>query len=358
MVCVVIMAGGRGERFWPKSRAAKPKQFTDITGTGNMLFLTYKRVVRLAAPENIFVVTGKDYKAAVLESLSELPVENIIVEPEGRNTAPCIGLAAVVLEQRFPGAVMVVVPADHYIVGEDKFVNNLHTAIDLALDTDGLVTIGVRPGRPETGYGYLQTGQKVSKPNNKPAFEVTRFVEKPNYDMAVKLLAEGNYLWNAGIFIWKTAVILKAFDTYLPEIYQGLMEIRGRLRDSDFAELLLTVYSRFPKVSIDYGIMEKAEPVYTIPGDFIWDDVGTWKALQRVIDADKNQNVLTGKVVALDTKNSIIDAGGQRLVAVIGAEDLVIVDTDDITFVCDKNKLDLVRELLEELRSLNMLEYL
>jgi mannose-1-phosphate guanylyltransferase len=357
MVCVVIMAGGRGERFWPKSRAAKPKQFTDITGTGNMLFLTYKRVIKLVAPEHIFVVTGNDYRAATLESLPELPEDNIIIEPEGRNTAPCIGLAAVVLEKRFPGSVMVIVPADHYIFDEEKFIADLRTTIDLALDTGGLVTIGVRPSRPETGYGYLQTGEEVSTANNKAAFKVTRFVEKPNYDMAVKLLAEGNYLWNAGIFIWTTTAILKAFETYLPEMYKGLTEIKDRLMDSDFAEVLARVYPQFPKVSIDYGIMEKAEQVYTIPGDFIWDDVGTWKALQRVIGADQNENVLTGEVVTLDTRNSIIDAG-QRFVAVIGAEDLVIVDTEDITFVCNKNKLDMVRELLEELRSRNMVKYL
>lgn len=357
MVCVVIMAGGRGERFWPKSRAAKPKQFTDISGTGNMLFLTYRRVVRLVAPESIFVVTGTDYRTASLESLPELPAENIIIEPEGRNTAPCIGLAAVVIEQRFPGAVMVIVPADHYIIDEEKFIDDLQTAINLALDTCGLVTIGIRPSRPETGYGYLQTGPEVLNSDNKAAFRVTRFVEKPSYDMAVKLLSEGNYLWNAGIFIWKTTVILKAFEMYLPEIYQGLTELKGNLMDCEFAELLVRVYSRFPKVSIDYGIMEKADQVYTIPGNFIWDDVGTWKALQRVLGTDQNNNVLTGEVVALDTRNSIIDAG-QRLVAVIGAEDLVIVDTEDITFVCNKNKLDLVRELLEELRSRNMVKYL
>ena len=357
MVCVVIMAGGRGERFWPKSRTARPKQFTDITGTGNMLFLTYKRVARLVSPEHIFVVTGTDYRDATLKSLPELPTDNIIIEPEGRNTAPCIGLAAVVLEKRYPGSMMVIVPADHYILDEEKFIDDLREATSLALGTSGLVTIGIRPSRPETGYGYLQTGQEVLTASNKAALKVTRFVEKPNYDLAVKLLAKGNYLWNAGIFVWTTTVILNAFEKYLPEMYQGLIEIKDRLADSDCAEVLARVYAQFPKVSIDYGIMEKAEHVYTIPGDFVWDDVGTWKALERVIGTDQNNNVLTGEVVTLDTKNSIIDAG-QRLVAVIGAEDLIIVDTEDITFVCNKNKLDTVRELLEELRSRNMVKYL
>ncbi|MDT3700209.1 MAG: mannose-1-phosphate guanylyltransferase [Thermincola sp.] len=357
MVCVVIMAGGRGERFWPKSRAAKPKQFIDITGTGNMLLLTYRRVVKLVAPEQIFVVTGVEYKAATLDSLPELPPENIIIEPEGRNTAPCIGLAAVVLEKRFPGAVMVVVPADHFIIEEDKFIDDLRQTITLASDTGGLVTIGVRPSRPETGYGYLQTGPQVVNTGHTAALKVTRFVEKPDYDTALKLLTEGNYLWNAGIFVWKTTVILEAFENFLPEIYRGLMELKDRLGDHDFAELLVRVYAGFPRISIDYGIMEKAEQVYTIPGNFIWDDVGTWNALPRVLCADQDENILSGEVVALDSKNSIIDAG-RRLVAVIGADNLVIVDTEDTTFVCHKNKIEMVRELLEELRRRNMGKYL
>lgn len=357
MICIVIMAGGRGERFWPKSRAAKPKQFTDITGAGNMLYLTYKRMGGFVAPEQIFVVTEADYRSATMESLPELPAENIIVEPEGRNTALCIGLAAVVLENRHPGSVMVVVPADHYIADEEKFIDNLQEAVDLAMAAGGLVTIGVRPNRPETGYGYLQTGQQVAVRNDKAGFKVTRFVEKPGYDQAVKLLAEGNYLWNAGIFVWQTTVILQAFADYLPEIYQGLTKIKACFGESNFAATLKEVYASMPKVSIDYGIMEKADQVYTIPGEFLWDDVGTWKALQRVLGTDQNGNVLTGEVVALDTQNSIIDAD-RRLVAVIGAEDLVIVDTEDITFVCNKHKLDMVRELLEELRSRNMVKYL
>lgn len=357
MVCIVIMAGGRGERFWPKSRAAKPKQFTDITGAGNMLYLTYKRVVGFVAPEHIFVVTGADYRTATIESLPELPADNIIVEPEGRNTAPCIGLAAVVLENRYPGSVMVIVPADHYINDEDKFVDNLRTAADLAVATGGLVTIGVRPNRPETGYGYLQTGEEVDTGSGKTGYQVTRFVEKPAFDLAVKLLAEGNYLWNAGIFVWQTSVILQAFAEYLPEVHQGLTTIAACLGAGNFAAVLKEVYACLPKISVDYGIMEKADRVYTIPGEFLWDDVGTWKALPRLLGTDQNGNVLTGEVIALDTQNSIVDAG-RRLVAVIGADDLVIVDTEDVTFVCDKNKLDMVRELLEELRSRNMVKYL
>ncbi len=357
MVCVVIMAGGRGERFWPKSRADKPKQFTDLTGTGNMLYLTYQRVSGMVGPDRIFVVTGREYREITTRSIPELPAENIIIEPEGRNTAPCIGLAAVTIEKRFPGATMVVLPADHLIKEEAEFLGSLKTAVELAESTSGFVTLGIQPTRPETGYGYLKTGGEIPLREGRKAYRVAKFVEKPDEGKARRFLAEGSYLWNAGIFIWKVPVIIEAFKTHLPEIYEGLRELQTCLDTDRFEEVLDRIYPGFTRVSIDYGIMEKVGEVYTVPGRFYWDDVGTWRSLERVLGTDSCGNVLRGQVVALETTNTIIDAGN-RLVAVIGAEDLIVVETDDITFVCHKDHTDRVRELLNELRSQKLERYL
>lgn len=357
MVCVVIMAGGRGERFWPKSRAGKPKQFADLTGNGNMLYLTYQRVANLVPPERIFVVTGSEYEGITKDSLPELSAENIIIEPAGRNTAPCIGLAGIVLEKRFPDPVMIVLPADHLIREEDRFIDTLHTGIDLARRTQGLVTVGIKPSRAETGYGYIKTGEAVPGGDSGGSCMVDRFVEKPDAERAGQFLADGGYLWNAGIFIWKVSVIMEAFRKYLPQVYEGLEQIKESLDTDRFRQVLDNLYPGFEKISVDYGIMEKADCVFTVPGDFYWDDVGTWRSLERIFGTDPNGNLLTGKVVTVETENTIVDAG-KRLIAVVGVEDLIIVDTDDITFICTKDKADLVRELLDKLRSQNLKEYL
>jgi mannose-1-phosphate guanylyltransferase len=357
MVCVVIMAGGRGERFWPKSRLDTPKQFTGITGDGNMLYLTYKRVEQLTDKSGIFVVTGKDYKDITKACLPEIPEENIILEPEGRNTAPCIGLAAIILDKRFFDATMVVVPADHYIKDEATFAEDLRIAINLAETTNGLITLGIKPNRAETGYGYLKVGEIVTTSQDKPVYKVGKFVEKPDLVKAKQFLSDGSYLWNGGIFIWKVSVILNAFKDLLPGIYEGLQKIAEFIDTKEYNDILDKVYPTLDRISVDYGIMEKAEQVYTVAGDFSWDDVGTWKSLERVFDADQDGNVIQGNVIHLDARNSIIQAG-KRLVAVIGVEDMVIVDTEDITFVCHKDKTDSVRELLTKMRSQNLERYL
>ena len=357
MEAIVIIAGGRGERFWPKSRAGKPKQFTDLTGKGSMLFLTYQRVAKMVDPERIFVVTGQEYREITRQNLPDLPEQNIIVEPEGRNTAPCIGLTAVILEHRFPGATMVVVPADHLIKEDDLFVNTLKRAVELAGKTGGLVTLGIRPTRPETGYGYLRTGEEVPLGQGETAYKVSSFVEKPDVQKAERFLSEGGYLWNAGIFIWQVPVILGAFKTHLPDIYEGLLKIGSSLGTPEYTQVLTGVYPSLQKISVDFGIMEKVDQVYTVPGEFSWDDVGSWRALERVFGTDTNGNVLLGNILALDSTNCIIETCG-RMVAAIGLEDLVVVETEDITFICPKDKTDRVRELLASLSSQNMEKYL
>lgn len=357
MDCIVIMAGGRGERFWPKSRVSMPKQFTDFTGNGSMLSLTYTRLARLADPERIFVVTGREYRALTLEQLPGIPEDNIIIEPEGRNTAPCIGLAAVTLQQRFGNPTMIVVPADHMIKEEDRFIDTLQAASALARASRGLVTVGITPTRPETGYGYLKIGEKVDYGQPLEAYKVSRFVEKPDTEKALAFLEEGGYLWNAGIFVWQVSAIMQAFKQHLPEMFRGLTRIGNALAAGNYGEVLNNEYPGFERVSIDYGIMEKVGQVFTVPGDFYWDDVGTWKSLERILETDARGNVLRGNIVALDTVNTIVDAG-ERLVALIGVEGLLVVETEDITFICSKDQTDKVRELLAELRSQNMRKYL
>jgi len=356
-ISIVIMAGGRGERFWPRSRVGRPKQFADLTGKGSMLYLTYNRALKLVPPERIFVVTGAEYREVTKECLPELLQENIIIEPEGRNTAPCIGLAAVTLEQRLPGAIMVVLPADHLIKDEDEFAGTIRLAAELTDETGGLVTVGIRPDRPETGYGYLRLGKPIVTANGKTVYRVDSFVEKPDPVRARLYLEDGGYLWNAGIFVWQASAVLEEFSNHLPGIYAGLQQICRYLGTEKYEEVLQRIYPCLDKISIDYGIMEKADRVYTVPGEFHWDDVGTWMSLERVFGTDNNGNMFRGRVVSLNTENSIIDSGG-RMVALIGVKDLVIVETDDVTFVCHKNETDRVRELLAELRRLNMEEYL
>ncbi|WP_418791057.1 mannose-1-phosphate guanylyltransferase [Phosphitispora sp. TUW77] len=356
-ISIVIMAGGKGERFWPRSRVSRPKQYSDLTGEGSLLYLTYNRALQLAPAERIFVVTGAEYRELTCECLPQLPQENIIIEPEGRNTAPCIGLAAITLEYRLPGTIMAVLPSDHLIRDEEQFARTLALAASTADETGGLVAIGIRPDRPETGYGYLRVGQPISKEKAKTVYRVDKFVEKPDLIKAREYLEDGGYLWNAGIFVWKAAAVLEEFKTHLPGIYEGLQEISRYFGSEQYNEVLQRTYPCFDRISIDYGIMEKAVQVYIVPGEFYWDDVGTWMSLERVFRTDENGNVFRGKVTALNTENSIIDSNG-RMVALIGVKDLVIVETDDVTFVCNKNETDRLRELLEELRRLNMEEYL
>lgn len=354
-VTAVIMAGGKGERFWPKSREKTPKQFLSLTDDGvTMIQHTIKRLLPLVNLENIFIVTNKNYVSLVKDQLPELPKNNILVEPIGKNTAPCVGLASAVINSRYDDAVMLILPSDHLIKNNEKYLGILKQAIDLAQKNNNLVTIGVTPTYPETGYGYIHFDKNKIISGG---YQVKEFVEKPDIDKAKKYMESGEYLWNSGMFIWKLSSILTNYKEFLPSIFNGILKIKEAVNTSNYESVLSECFNSFQSESIDYGIMEKAKNIYTIPGDFGWDDVGSWKALERIKQADENKNVIDGEVVAVNTERSVI-WGNKKLIAVAGLKDVVIVDTDDALLICDKNNTQQVKDIIKELKNRHKTEVL
>ena len=358
MISVVIMAGGKGERFWPKSRTNLPKQFLSLTDDGkSMIQHTVERLEGLVEVENIYVVTNKSYKNLIIEHIPNLPLENIIIEPEAKNTAPCIGLAAVHIAKKNPESKMIVLPSDHLIKFNEIFLDTLKLGLEVVEDDENIVTIGITPNYPETGYGYINFKKGVSPHEITNVYEVLRFVEKPDLERAKQYLTSGEYLWNSGIFIWKVSTILKCFEDLLPEIYTGLKEIEVAVNTEKYLETLKKVFSEIPSESIDYGIMEKAKNIYVIPGNFGWDDVGSWLSLERINNTNQDGNIISGNVVTINTKNSIIQ-GSNKLIATIGLEDIIIVDTDDALLICNKDNTQEVKEVIANLKASNKTEYL
>lgn len=357
MIVAVIMAGGKGERFWPKSRIHTPKQFLNLTGNGTMIQLTVQRLTPLIPPEKIFVVTGKEYEEQIKSQLPELPESNIILEPIGRDTAPCIGLAAVTIEKKYPEAVMMVLPADHLISDQKEYLNTLRCAVEQAKAERCIVTIGINPTTPETGFGYIKSGELTSEIDGIPVLEVEHFTEKPNRETAMKFLRTGKYYWNSGIFIWKVSTIRKLIEIHMPELHDRLEMISDVLGRKEEAQVLIDQFMQMQKISIDYGILEKADEIYVIPGHFGWDDVGSWIALERISELDNEGNLVTGRFISLDTKKCIVDCP-KKVVATIGVEDLVIVDTEDVLFICHKDRSQDIKKILQKFKEEQMDEYL
>ena len=358
MISVVIMAGGKGERFWPKSRTNLPKQFLSLTNDGkSMIQHTVERLEGLVELENVYVVTNKLYEDLIVEHIPNLPLENIIIEPEAKNTAPCIGLAAIYIAKKNPESKMIVLPSDHLIKFNEIFLDTLRSALEVVEDDGNIVTIGITPNYPETGYGYINFKKGVSPHEITNAYEVLRFVEKPDLERAKQYLTSGEYLWNSGMFIWKVSTILKCFEDLLPEIYTGLKEIEDTISTDKYSDTLIKVFSEIPSESIDYGIMEKANNIYVIPGNFGWDDVGSWLSLERINNTNQDGNIISGNVVTVKTKNSIIQ-GSKKLIATIGLEDIIIVDTDDALLICNKDNTQEVKEVIANLKASNKTEYL
>lgn len=358
MLAGVIMAGGKGERFWPKSRLKMPKQFLNIYGDRTMIQQTVDRLKRIMPVENVFIVTNPDYADIISKQIPDIPTGNILLEPMGRNTAACIGLAALHTERLDKESVMVVVPSDHVIKDEDEYIETLKTAVEKAYQGDYLITIGIKPEHPETGYGYIKcdriSGETIS---NNGVYPVEKFVEKPDYNIAVKYVESGDYLWNSGMFIWKTSSILRAFKDHMPDLYNALNVIKAHMDKDDIEKVLYEEYSHLESISIDYGIMEKADNVYVVPGDFGWDDVGSWTSIERLYQKDEQGNVINGNVISIDTKKCII-AGSDKLIATLGLEDVIIVDTEDATLICSKDKAQNIKEVLSEIKKKRAEEYL
>ncbi len=353
----VIMAGGRGTRFWPQSRDRKPKHLLDILSERTIIQETVDRLLPLVPPERILVVTNRAHAAELARQLPDIPARNILIEPLGRNTAPCIGLAAHAVRRLDPGAVMAVLPADHLIIDEARFLEVLRAAAEAAAPGRHLVTIGIAPTAPETGYGYLELGEETGTAGTETVRRVRSVREKPDLETAKAFLAEGNYVWNSGMFVWTAGAVLEAIGRWLPDLAKGLERIDSALGTERENTVLESVYPGLPSISIDYGVMEKADNVLALRGDFGWSDVGSWDALWEVSPKDDSGNVLRGSVTAAGTKNSLVVAR-DRLVALAGVEDLIVVDTEDALLVCKRGDSQRVREVVDLLEKKGLPEYL
>ena len=354
-ITALIMAGGRGERFWPKSRKTMPKQFLSLTDDGKtMIQLTVERISSVVDMEDIYIATNKDYKELVRSQLPGIPEENILCEPVGRNTAPCIGLGAVHMAKKYDDAIMLVLPSDHLIKFNKMFLSVLKDSCDIAEKDRNLVTIGITPAYAETGYGYIKFDSHVMEGR---AYKVDRFVEKPSLEVAKEYLETEEYLWNSGMFVWKLSSILYNLERFMPETFAGLRRIQASIGTPEEEEVLHKEFAQFQSQSIDYGIMEKAENIYTVPGTFGWDDVGSWLAVERIRKSNEMGNVVSGNIITVGTHNCIIQ-GEKKLIATVGLEDLVIVDTEDATLICAKDSTADIKKVLENLKICNRDEYI
>ena len=345
----VILAGGSGTRFWPASRKSRPKQFLSIGGGQPMLRRTLARLEGQIPPERVLVVTAGEQERLVHEALPELPAENVIREPEGRNTAPCIALAARVLADRAPDSVQVILPADHVIEPAAAFQRSLAAAVEEAVAQDVLVTFGIRPSFPATGYGYIECGSTIGQRDGIDVFEVERFVEKPDARRAQEFLASGRFLWNSGMFVWRARTLRAAYASHLPEILEPLQAWDGS------AEGLERAYGALPAVPVDVGIFERASNVRMLPIDYAWSDVGSWAAIPDVVAADGEGNFPSlandASVLSEDARNCVVHADNGELVALLGVEDLVVVRAGNATLVCPRDRAQDVKRLVDRLRS-------
>ena len=354
-VTALIMAGGRGERFWPRSRRNMPKQFLSLTDDGKtMIQLTVERIMPLVDIKDIYIATNKDYRQLALEQLPGIPEENILCEPVGRNTAPCIGLGAVHIAKKYEDAIMLVLPSDHLIKFNKMYLTTLRDACRIAEKGTNLVTIGIMPDYPETGYGYIKFDAKEPEGG---AYRVDRFVEKPSLEVAKEYLAAEEYLWNSGQFIWKVSSILENLKQYMPDTYERLLRIQEAIGTEEEEQILDREFHEMDSQSIDYGIMEKAKDIYILPGAFGWDDVGSWLAVERIKKTNEFGNVVNGNIITVNTKNCIIQ-GGRKLIAAVGLQDLIIVDTEDATLICEKDNTGDIKKVLENLKICNRDEYI
>ncbi len=342
----VIMAGGVGSRFWPRSKEKKPKQLIRIVGENTMIQDTVNRLNGLVENKNILIITNKVQKMRVKEQLPQIPEENIIDEPFGKNTAACIGLASVFIKKKNPDAVTITLPSDHLIKDDEEFRKCLSTAAEFAYRSKGLVTIGVTPTRPETGYGYIQFDDAEVSSN---VYKVLTFAEKPNLSTARQFMESGDFLWNAGIFIWRVDSILNEIKKYLPDLHEGLQKIEEAIGTPDFERQLVHEYGQLKSISIDYGVMEKASNVYLTKADFYWNDLGNWEAVYEISDKNEDGNAIAGDVYTEKTYSSYIFSP-RKFTATIGVENLIIINTHEALLVCHRNNAQDVRQIVDYLK--------
>jgi mannose-1-phosphate guanylyltransferase len=344
----VIMAGGVGSRFWPKSRLKCPKQFLKLIGEKTMLQSTVDRILPLIPMERILVITNADYTDLVIEQLPGIPPQNVIGEPIGRNTAPCIALAAIVAEQMDPDPTMIVLPSDHYIRDENEFRRVLAAAARKATDENVLITVGIRPNRPETGYGYIQVNENNGSDETDEFCVVKTFAEKPDLQTAINFIASGDFYWNSGMFIWKSSTILSELQKHLPEIHREVQKVRSHVGGEGFIKSLQDYYRSCMSISIDYGVMEKAGAVHVIPAEFGWNDVGSWLAVYELEDKGTEGNVIRAPVTHLENcQNCYVVSGSDKLIAMVGLQGFAYVETDDAVLICRLEESQEVKKLFE-----------
>ena len=348
----VIMAGGAGERFWPISKGNHPKQFIDILETGSTLIQqTYRRLSRLFYPENILVVINEQYLPLVNEQLPQIPKENVLCEPARRNTAPCIAYACHKIAAKHPDAVVLVAPSDHVILNESEFLDTLQVAMDAAAQQEWLLTLGIQPTRPETGYGYIKFREGTPYPQDVRIQKVNTFTEKPNIEIAQQFLESGDYLWNSGIFIWSAAAIIRALEQCLPDINDFFKPTVIPYHTPQEHESIQQAYFKCRSMSIDYGVMEKADNVYVLKSNFGWSDLGTWGSLFAFLQKNERNNAVSGNNVLLyDSENNLIKIPSEKLVVLQGLDGYVVVENDDILLICKKDEEKRLREIINDVR--------
>jgi len=355
----IIMAGGVGARFWPYGTFKLPKQFLPIADSSEtMLQQTIKRLKDSIPLDRIYVITNKQYVGEVKKQIPKIPTGNIIGEPVGRNTAPCIGLASIILKQYDEQAKMLVVPADHTIENTDEFTKVVNTGLQFVEENDAIVTLGIVPTHPETGYGYIQFIEdayfKVQN-SSVDIFKVKTFAEKPTLDVAKIFLESGDFLWNSGMFIFRADVMLLQMQKFLPDLYHALLKIEKVVHSHNYQKVLQQVFAEIKGISVDYGIMEKAKNVYVIKAKFIWSDLGSWDEVYRLKRKDKDSNVIMGDTFVKDSKNNLI-MSPKGFVGVIGAEDLIIINTKEGLLICKRGRSQEVKEIVDYLKRKGMIE--
>lgn len=346
---VAIMAGGIGSRFWPMSRAVFPKQFLDILNTGKTLIQqTYDRYKKLVPEENIFIITSYEYLSIVKAQLSNISDENLLGEPSRKNTAPCIAYVCFKLLKKDPDARLVVAPADHLVLEPEEFIKTSKKALDFVNHINGFVTLGIKPTYPNTGYGYIQYETTAVAPD---IFKVKTFTEKPNADLAKTFMASGDFLWNAGIFIWKVKNIITAFEKHLPEMYEVFAAERDKFNTENEKEAIELIYPQCTNISIDFGIMEKADNVYIIPSSFGWSDLGTWNSAWESMEKDYLDNAVAGKnVMVIDATKCMVHAQDNKLLVLQGLDEFIIVDTKDALLICKRDKEQEIKDYVAEVK--------
>lgn len=347
---VVIMAGGVGSRFWPMSRTPHPKQFLDILGTGkSLLQQTYERSKKVVPAKNIFIVTNAQYRGLVREQLKGIKPNQILLEPARRNTAPCIAYAAFRIKAMNPDACMVVAPSDHLILKDKEYTDLINKALTEVEQKDSLITLGITPTRPDTGYGYIQFEENE---DDEGVHKVKSFTEKPDLAMAKELVKSGEFLWNAGIFIWSVNGIIKAFENLMPDMYQLFHEGEALFNTKDEKKFIETAYMQCKSISIDYGVMEKAKNVFTLAADIGWSDLGTWGSLYSYSDKDEEGHVIQGRnVLTYDSKNCIVNVPKNKLVVVQGMKDMIVVENDDILLICKQSDEQQIKRIVNDVKA-------